>query len=223
MAHRELRSVVSGAPSSNVPMNVSFYSTNYAAPANPSFAQPQYNPPGSSPSPYDPEPPLLDELGINPDHILKKTVTILNPFKPIERSLLEDADMAGPVFFALLLGFFMLLTGKFQFGYIYGLGSLGCIGIFVVINLMSVKGLDLYKTASILGYCLLPMVFLAFISLIVPVRSLIGFILTLLSIGWCTYMAAKMFVTLQDMTEQLLLIAYPIGLFYGCFALITVF
>ncbi|XP_026476248.1 protein YIPF5-like [Ctenocephalides felis] len=28
---------------------------------------------------FDDEPPLLEELGINPDHILKKTLSVLNP------------------------------------------------------------------------------------------------------------------------------------------------
>ena len=31
------------------------------------------------------EPPLLEELGIYPDHILQKTLSVLNPFRPSHR------------------------------------------------------------------------------------------------------------------------------------------
>ena len=30
---------------------------------------------------FEDEPPLLEELGINPDHILQKTLTVLNPLR----------------------------------------------------------------------------------------------------------------------------------------------
>ena len=30
---------------------------------------------------FEDEPPLLEELGINPDHILQKTLTVLNPMR----------------------------------------------------------------------------------------------------------------------------------------------
>lgn len=56
--------------------------------------------------------------------------------------------------------------GKVQFGYIYGFGLSGCLGIYLIINLMSKKQqyVELYKTISILGYSLLPFTFLAFLS-----------------------------------------------------------
>ena len=36
---------------------------------------------GGGPSAFDDEPPLLEELGIHPDHILQKTLTVLNPWR----------------------------------------------------------------------------------------------------------------------------------------------
>ena len=30
---------------------------------------------------FEDEPPLLEELGINPDHIFQKTLTVLNPMR----------------------------------------------------------------------------------------------------------------------------------------------
>lgn len=51
------------------------------------------------------EPPLLEELGINFDHIKRKTISVLNPFKPVDMEIATDCDLAGPIVFALLLGF----------------------------------------------------------------------------------------------------------------------
>ena len=31
------------------------------------------------------EPPLLEELGIYPEHIIQKTLSVLNPFRPSHR------------------------------------------------------------------------------------------------------------------------------------------
>ena len=68
--------------------------------------------------------PLLEELGINPQHIKDKALSVLNPFKIKNtdscREYIEDEDLAGPLCFALLLGFAMMLGGKMHFGHIYG-------------------------------------------------------------------------------------------------------
>lgn len=114
-------------------------------------------------------------------------------------------------------------TGKVHFGYIYGIGTLGCLGVYVLMNLMSERGVDIYKTASILGYCLLPIIALAGLSIILRMNSIVGYILAGISIAWCTHSAALMFVTLLTMKDQRLLVAYPIGLVYTCFALMAVF
>lgn len=83
--------------------------------------------------------------------------------------------MAGPLLVCVTFGFLLMLVrnlhnflqkGKVQFGYIYGFGLSGCLGIYLIINLMSKKQqyVELYKTISILGYSLLPFTFLAFLS-----------------------------------------------------------
>ena len=35
---------------------------------------------------FEDEPPLLEELGINPDHIMQKTLTVLNPMRSTDVS-----------------------------------------------------------------------------------------------------------------------------------------
>jgi len=172
---------------------------------------------------FEDEPPLLEELGINFDHIRSKSLSVLNPFKKIDVHIMNDTDLAGPLFFGLMMGIFLLLTGKVHFGYIYGMGALGCVAMYLILNLMSEAGADIYIVISVLGYCLLPMVLLAFLSLLIPLAGVTGFVLATLCITWCTYSASLMFVHVLSLVEQRLLVAYPIGLLYTCFGLLTVF
>mmetsp|Transcript_53391 Transcript_53391/g.134086 ORF Transcript_53391/g.134086 Transcript_53391/m.134086 type:complete len:245 (-) Transcript_53391:37-771(-) len=173
--------------------------------------------------PYAHEPPLLEELGISIPHIQRKTMAVLNPLKTIDSHILDDTDMAGPILFCVLFGTFLMMSGKLHFGYIYGFGALGCACIFVLLNLMSEQGIDFYKTVSILGYCMLPMVVLAGVSIVFTLSGPVGLCLAALTILWCTRSAATMFVQGLGLVEQKMLIIYPVGLMYVCFALLTIF
>lgn len=48
---------------------------------------------------YDNEPPLLEELGIHWEHIFEKTKAVINPSQRLNEHILDDADLAGPIFF----------------------------------------------------------------------------------------------------------------------------
>ncbi|KAG8901258.1 hypothetical protein FRB99_005448 [Tulasnella sp. 403] len=165
------------------------------------------------------------KLGINFSHIWVKSMTVLNPLRQIDERIMDDADMAGPVVFFLAFGMFLLLSGRSQFGYIYGIALLGSASIYALLNLMSTTGIDAYRTASVLGYCLLPMVGVGALSVVrnLALPSYLIASLSIASIVWCTYAASSIFVTILRMSDQRLLIAYPIGLLYGCFALFSVF
>lgn len=60
---------------------------------------------------FDEEPPLLEELGINFEHIWQKTLTVLNPMKPADGSIMNETDLTGPMVFCLALGATLLLVG----------------------------------------------------------------------------------------------------------------
>lgn len=169
------------------------------------------------------EPPLLEELGINFDHIKRKSFAVLNPFRTIDQHLMDDADLAGPLIFCFCFGMFLLFSGKPQFGYIYGLALLGDLSLYLLLNLMSETGIDAYRVASVLGYCLLPLVLLSLVTVVVSMDGILGYLLSALSILWCAYSASGIFVAVLRMSEQRLLVAYPIGLFYATFALLSVF
>ncbi|KAI8905277.1 hypothetical protein PhCBS80983_g04787 [Powellomyces hirtus] len=170
------------------------------------------------------EPPLLEELGINFGHIKKKGMTVLNPLGAVDKNIMDDTDLAGPILFCLAFGGFLLLSGKIHFGYVYGVAMMGCASVYVILNLMSESGIDGYRTASVLGYCLLPMVLLSSIATLLQLSGhVVGLILSVLSVMWCTYSASAMFTTVLSMNEQRLLVAYPVGLLYSAFALLAVF
>lgn len=181
--------------------------------------------PQQSTTTFDDEPPLLEELGINVSSIIAKARAVANPFSKINSTFADEADMTGPVCLCLLLGFLLLMQGKVQFGVIYGQATVGCVAVYVVFNLMSQCGIDLYRSTSILGYSLLPMVLLSLFAVILPVKKIkaLGILLGGGCIIWSTTTAAKIFVAVLALHNQFWLIWYPLALLYTSFALITVF
>ncbi len=176
--------------------------------------------------PYANEPPLMEELGINVEHIAWKTRAVVLPFSrsvfrmrlrskngfadtttndntyydndpnPMSnpQAMAQDADLAGPIAFAVLLGAELLLAGKLSFGYIYGFGLFGCLSMTLVLNLLqpqpdvtrlttmsdpntmlpvpptaaaaAANGISFWSVTSILGYALLPVNVLAAFKLL---------------------------------------------------------
>lgn len=174
---------------------------------------------------YETEPPLLEELEINIEQIMQKTWAVLT-FKSLNenKNILYEPDLAGPLAFLLAFGFLLLLSGKIQFGYVYGLGTLGCLIIYSLIHLMTVRSLSFMCTVSVLGYCLLPMVILSALSPLISLKETIyGNVISVIAILWCTIGASNLLVTAMSLTNSKLVIAYPCALFYTVFALLTVF
>ena len=172
---------------------------------------------------FDNEPPLLEELGIRFDHIWTKTQAVVNPTKKLRDDILEDADLAGPIFFALILGSCLLLAGKVHFGYIYGFSMFGCLGMHMIVNLLHERGLEFVMTCSVLGYGLLPVIALAGLSIVVNLQGVVGMVLAAVAIAWATFAAGRLFDAKLALTEQYWLVTYPVVLLYSCFVLITIF
>ena len=172
---------------------------------------------------FDNEPPLLEELGIRFDHILAKTQAVIHPRKPMDAHLLDDADLAGPIIYCLVLGGCLLLRGKVHFGYIYGFSMFGCLGLCMILNLLHSTGLDFWRTCSVLGYSLIPVIVLAAVAIIINLQGIIGTVLSAIVISWSTFAAVKIFDAKLNLTDQYWLVVYPVSLLYSCFVLITIF
>ncbi|EAQ84840.1 hypothetical protein CHGG_08854 [Chaetomium globosum CBS 148.51] len=210
---------------------------------------------------YPGEPPLLEELGVNVGHIGTKTLAVLNPFSRIDQHLMDDSDLAGPLFFFLLYGTFLLLSGRVHFGYIYGLAVLGSVLLHGILSLMAPSqhldpttggppnptapsysssasnpsphapgtttsggsNLTFARSASVLGYCLLPLVSTSLVGIFMPMDKPAGITLTSAAIMWCTWSASGIFCAVGGMRGMRALVAYPLALFYVGFGIIAVF
>ena len=173
---------------------------------------------------YANEPPLLEELGINVGDIIEriKGVALFRRVKDAQDH--SDWDMGGPLAILTLMCIFLMLAGKVHFGYIYGVGIVGCTGAWLLVNAISPKGgIDLFTTISILGYGLLPTVLLAAAGVVVRLQSTMGAVFSIITVMWCTATASRFFEVGVDLDNQRWLVAYPIGLIYVCFATLTVF
>lgn len=66
------------------------------------------------------------------------------------------------------------------------------------------------RSASVLGYCLLPLVLVAIFGIIIPLDGLFGYLLTSLAIMWCAYSSSSMFTVVgkskSSLAYQLLLL-----------------
>ncbi|KAK6462517.1 hypothetical protein DFJ63DRAFT_161845 [Scheffersomyces coipomensis] len=174
---------------------------------------------------YPGEPPLLEELGINFQHIKSKTLAVLNPVNQnIGADIMADSDLAGPILFVLLIGTLLLLSGKVQFGYIYGVGLFGTVSLHYLFKFMGNDNqIDLARSASVIGYCLLPLVLLNVIGVVSSLDNLFGYLLSTFAVVWCTYSASGFFVAVLKLHNARPLVAYPLFMFYSVFALMTIF
>jgi hypothetical protein len=180
---------------------------------------------------YENEPPLLEELGVNWEHIMMKTKAVVIPFRRFQKHsaladpsiIVEDADLAGPLAYALLLGGELLVTGKLQFGYIYGFGLFGCLAMTLILNLMSPTSISFWTVTSILGYALIPVNLLAALKIVLfSFRTLVQ-VLALITVVWSTTASTRLLEIGFGLTDQRYLVAYPIALLYSAFVLITIF
>jgi hypothetical protein len=178
------------------------------------------------------EPPLLEELGIRPDHIIKKVMLVLNPVSRVTESheICMDEDLAGPLTFVVCLGMLLTLQGKVHFGAIYGCSVVGILLSYFLLSMMSrSEPVRTTLVVSTLGYCLLPDLILAIfvtlhmmfigggsVGVFLPVFSMI-------SCAWSSWCAMKIFAEAFKLHHVRFLILYPAFLFYAVFAVITMF
>ncbi|PON31136.1 Yip1 domain containing protein [Trema orientale] len=184
---------------------------------------------GGGPAPgsanFEDEEPLLDELGIHPDQIWKKTKSILNPFR-VNPAVHKDSDLSGPILLYMSLCLFQLLGGKIQFGVILGWIVVSSIFLYVVFNMLAGRNgnLDLHTCTSVVGYCMLPVVILSAASLFVPQGGVVRFGVAGVFVLWATRVCTGLMVSLADGGEEHRgLIAYAALLIYTLFSLLVIF
>ncbi|CAG7558688.1 unnamed protein product [Fusarium equiseti] len=79
------------------------------------------------------------------------------------------------------------------------------------------------RSASVLGYCLLPLVATSLFGIVMRMDTPIGIVATTAAIVWCTYSASGMFCAVGQMKRMRVLVAYPLALFYVGFGIMGIF
>ncbi|KAJ3665520.1 hypothetical protein Zmor_001012 [Zophobas morio] len=203
---------------------------DYNNQALPGDVSKMYDPVSFQSPEFEEEPPLLEELEIYPDRIVQKMLAVLNPFK--SHCLTDDADylnkdpdLAGPVFFYLILAVSLFLSGnKAHFGYIYGISVVSCLMMYSLLTLMTSQSVFSVTTvASVLGYSLIPIIALSMFGVFWSLRGLFGAILATMAVVWSSVSASRLFVAISGDKEQQPLIAYPCALVSAVYVLMVIF
>ncbi|KAF4441584.1 hypothetical protein F53441_11988 [Fusarium austroafricanum] len=79
------------------------------------------------------------------------------------------------------------------------------------------------RSASVLGYCLLPLVATSLFGIVMRMDTPFGIVATTAAILWCTYSASGMFCAVGQMKRMRGLVAYPLALFYVGFGIMGIF
>lgn len=88
---------------------------------------------------------------------------------------------------------------------------------------MTTTNLTYARSASVLGYCLLPLVATSLVGIATPMDTPLGIVLTTAAIMWCTWSASGIFCAVGGMKAMRGLVAYPLALFYVGFGIMGVF
>lgn len=160
--------------------------------------------------------PLLEELDIDLSGIKYKIKCVIMPLADqtsINRAVLkDDPDFWGPLFIVLLFSIFSVYG---QFRVISWIITIWIFGSFLVFVIARVLGGEVTYSQSvgIIGYSLLPLLFIAFLNPIVKNLSYLNFLLRMICVAWSTYSAATLLCT-QELQHKKPLLLYPIFLLY---------
>ena len=161
------------------------------------------------------EPPLLEELGVDPKQIYRRTMGVLHPFKQEDTS---DEDLAGPLMFCMAMGALHLLAGKLHFGYILGWSTLASLSMYWLLNQIigGGYGIGLNRCGSILGYALLPMVGYSAIVLFLPSKTgTLSMALAALCVMWSSRKASTGLIQAMPQSEgKRMIVTYPCMMLY---------
>ncbi|KAK1936322.1 hypothetical protein X943_002760 [Babesia divergens] len=138
------------------------------------------------------DPPLLEELGIDVDDIMRHIKCVLL-FKSCQNGELQYADFTGPVLILLALALSLLISCNLNFSLVYIIEVLGTWFMYLLLNLTSQDVyIDMTKTAIILGYSLLPICLTPLIWIFARFMKPLAVILIYLCVGWSTSTASRL-------------------------------
>ncbi|ORM39425.1 Protein YIPF5 [Babesia sp. Xinjiang] len=160
------------------------------------------------------DPPLLEELGIDLDDIIRHINCVLL-FKSCNNGELQYGDFTGPLLILLLFAVSMLISCNLNFGLVYAIEMIGTSCMYILFNLLSQDiYIDMVKTAIILGYSLLPICLAPIIWIFSRFAKPVATVLVYLCVIWSTSTATRLLAAELNMTGRKYLVLYPTFLYY---------
>lgn len=157
---------------------------------------------------------LLEELDIDLNGIKHKIQCVVLPLaKNLNRTALrDDPDFWGPLFVVLL---FAMLSVYGQFRVVSWIITIWILGSFLVFVIARVLGGEVTysQIVGIIGYSLIPLLFMACISPFIQNLYYLNVLLKVFGLAWSTYSAATLLCSHQLRHKKALLL-YPIFLLY---------
>lgn len=130
---------------------------------------------------------------------------------------------------ALAFCLFLSDTRKDIFGYVYGLSIITVGFMYILMKLMctttseSQNYITLTSVASILGYSILPIVWLSIPGIFFSLNNKFGVLLASCAVFMSTSASSRIFCLMTGDPNQRFLIAYPCALVYVIFSLLVLF
>jgi hypothetical protein len=158
--------------------------------------------------------PLLEELDIDLNGIKHKIQCVVMPLaKNLNRTALrDDPDFWGPLFVVLL---FAMLSVYGQFRVVSWIITIWILGSFLVFVIARVLGGEVTysQIVGIIGYSLIPLLFMACISPFIKNLHYLNIMLKMIGLVWSTYSAATLLCS-HELRHKKPLLLYPIFLLY---------
>ena len=169
------------------------------------------------------EPPLLEDMGIDPSLAWDKIKCIIVVDRPYQ-VYVDEPDLAGPIFIAFVFGLELLLSGKVNFGDLYATFITGNFLAYLLFNLMTQKEhISLYSIMSILGYGMTPLLLLGLVGMFASLKGQLGLAYGMGVSVWCGLSAANYLELMIGGHGRKALIVFPLCLFYASFVMVTIF
>ncbi|KAI5184306.1 protein YIPF5/7 [Nematocida homosporus] len=163
--------------------------------------------------------PLLDDLGVDFYTIQRDTLRVFFVKREAER---RTNDVTGPALFLVVFALILAIRGRVHFTYMYSLFAVCSFFICGLISTMQKKPITLLSIINILGYAFVPILLFALLSVIIPCGKGLKLFFGIGFALWSTTVSTLEVINRYAISNQVLLLGYPIFLVYICFMIIAV-
>jgi len=160
--------------------------------------------------------PLLEELDINIGEIIAKLRCVILPIpsRALQRATLlrDNPDFWGPLLVVLCFALLSVYGQIRVVSWIITIWIFGSLCIFILARVLGGE-VSYSQIVGTIGYSLLPLLLVAFISPVLKKAHLLALFLKLMGVIWSTYSAATL-LCVEELQHKKTLLLYPIFLLY---------